>query len=489
MRQWLTVLGLTLPLCLDVFAVSIGVLGEMRLTRAQRIRITLLFLAFEIGMPAVGMAVGTSLTHFTGVTSNLLIDGAPANAVQIHAANLSHASDIVEYSFFGRYIDPILVPVVVGAIGIWILDEALNDDDDDDDDDEAGKLRAMVTATGLSIIGLGILTSVDDLVIGFTLAFHNLPLHEIFTAIVIQAFLAIIVGQFLGWKARTGSRRINVGRITTVSRLAAGGMLVGLAVIALLGPEIITHVIPHLYHYKYIPPLGPSAVASSTPLPESLDQGEAGHDDHYQGGEAADPPHWQDPDQSPPARDGQRRHQPEGQHAPDAHRHRVVVSGGKVRHRDVRQVPQLRQQDHPEAGRGYGPEPRGIGLQPRFVVVIVIGAQHHYGTDQEHHGDSDLHDLVREQAEEATEGNRQHRVHGKRRCRPGEHRARPVPGAQHEARQARIVRQFGYEYRPEHDPDNEQASHVTTSPPGWRRHAGARCARQYARREAVMPSL
>jgi manganese efflux pump family protein len=249
-------------LCLDVFAVSIGVLGEMRLTRAQRIRITVLFLAFEIGMPLVGMAVGTPLTHFTGVAHNLLIDRTPANAYQIHAANLSHASDVVEYSFFGRYIDPILVPLVVGAIGIWILDECLNEDDDDDDDDEAGKLRALVTATGLSIIGLGIATSIDDLVIGFTLAFHNLPLRDIFTAIVIQAFLAITVGQYLGWKASTGSLRLNVGRITAASKLAAGGLLVALAVIALLAPEIITHVIPHLYHYRYIPPLGPSAGAT-----------------------------------------------------------------------------------------------------------------------------------------------------------------------------------------------------------------------------------
>jgi manganese efflux pump family protein len=262
MRQWITVLGLTLPLCLDVFAVSIGVLGGMRLTLAQRIRITVLFLAFEIGMPLVGMAVGTPLTHFTGVASNLLIDGAPANAVQIHAANLSHAGDVLEYSFFGRYIDPIIVPLIVGAIGIWILDESLNDDDDDDDD-EAGKLRAMVTATGLSIIGLGIATSLDDLAIGFTLAFHNLPLHDIFTAIAIQAFLAIVVGQFLGWKASTGSLRLNVGRITAASKLTAGGLLVALAVIALLTPEIINHVIPHIYHYRYIPPLAPSAVATS----------------------------------------------------------------------------------------------------------------------------------------------------------------------------------------------------------------------------------
>jgi manganese efflux pump family protein len=263
MRNLLPLLAFTLPLCLDVFAVSFGVLGEMRLTLAQRIRVSVLFLAFEIGMPLVGMAIGTPLTHFTGVASNLLIDGTPANAYQIHAANLSHASDVVEYSFFGRYIDPIIVPLVVGAIGIWILDEALNDDDDDDDD-EAGKLRAMVTATGLSIIGLGIATSVDDLVIGFTLAFHNLPLHDIFTAIVIQAFLAITVGQFLGWKARTGSFRLNAERITAASQLAAGALLIATAAIVLLTPEITAHVIPHIFpHHRYIPPLPPSAVATS----------------------------------------------------------------------------------------------------------------------------------------------------------------------------------------------------------------------------------
>jgi putative Mn2+ efflux pump MntP len=262
MRTMVTVLGLTLPLCLDVFAVSLGVLGEMRLTRAQRIRITVLFMAFEIGAPVVGMALGTPLTHLTGVASNLLIDRAPANAYQIHAASVSHAADVVEYSFFGRYIDPILVPLVVGTIGIWILDESLNDDDDDDD--EADKVRAMVTAGGLSLIGLGIATSVDDLVIGFTLAFHNLPLHDIFAAIVVQAFLAITVGQFLGWKVRTGSLRLNVGRITAVSKRTAGGVLVAIAVIALLTPEITTHVIPHLYHFRYIPPLPHPAAATSS---------------------------------------------------------------------------------------------------------------------------------------------------------------------------------------------------------------------------------
>jgi uncharacterized membrane protein len=103
---------------------------------------------------------------------------------------------------------------------------------------------------------------VDDLVIGFTLAFHNLPLHDIFTAIVIQAFLAITAGQFLGWKARTGRRRLHAGRIAAASKLTAGCLLVALAAVALLTPEIITHVIPHIYHYRYIPPLGPSAGAT-----------------------------------------------------------------------------------------------------------------------------------------------------------------------------------------------------------------------------------
>jgi manganese efflux pump family protein len=259
----LTLLGFTLPLCLDVFAISFGVYGEMRLTLAQRIRITVLFMAFEIGMPLIGMAVATPLTHLTGFASNLRIDGAPANAYQIHVANLGHTADVFEQSFFGRYIDPILVPLVIGAIGIWMLDEALNDDDDDD---EAAKARAMVTAHGLSIIGLGIATSVDDLVIGFTLAFnaYYLPLHDIFTAIVIQAFLAITVGQFLGWKVRIGSLRLNVGRTTAAAKLTAGGVLIALAAVVLLVPEITTHVIPHVYHYRYIPPLGPSTVATST---------------------------------------------------------------------------------------------------------------------------------------------------------------------------------------------------------------------------------
>jgi putative Mn2+ efflux pump MntP len=54
----LKLLAFTLPLRLDTFAVAFAVLGEMRLTRAQRIRVWVLFIAFEAGMPLVGMALG-----------------------------------------------------------------------------------------------------------------------------------------------------------------------------------------------------------------------------------------------------------------------------------------------------------------------------------------------------------------------------------------------------------------------------------------------
>jgi len=259
----LKLLAFTLPLCLDTFAVSFGVLGEMNLTRAQRIRITVLFIVFEAGMPLAGIALGTPLTHFTGVASNLVIDGNAANAYQLHVANLNHAADVVEQTFAGRYITPFAVPVAVGGIGLWMLDESLNEDDDDDD--EAGKARAMVTARGLSIIGLGIGISLDELVMGFTLSFSTIPVRDVLTAIVIQAFLAIMAGRFLGWKARTGNLRLSAERITTASKLTAGGVLVALSAVLLLTPSISGHLIPHLFpHHRYIPPLPPSAVATST---------------------------------------------------------------------------------------------------------------------------------------------------------------------------------------------------------------------------------
>jgi manganese efflux pump family protein len=264
----LKLLAFTLPLCLDNFAVSFAVLGEMRLTRAQRIRVIVLFIAFEAGMPLAGMALGAPLSHLTGSPSHVVIDpyqvGSPAEAYQLRMVDQTHLANTVDLTFVGRYILPIVVPVVVGGLGLLMLDEVLNDDDDDDD--EAGKARKLVAARGLSVIGLGLGISLDELVVGFTIGFIRLPVFDVITAIVIQAFLAIMVGQLLGRKARNGSLRLSSERITNGTKLIAGGVLVALAAILLVGPPVATHLLPHLLpHHKVIPPPAPPAVSTSQP--------------------------------------------------------------------------------------------------------------------------------------------------------------------------------------------------------------------------------
>jgi putative Mn2+ efflux pump MntP len=265
----LKLLAFTLPLCLDTFAVAFAVLGEMRLTRAQRIRVWVLFVAFEAGMPLVGMALGAPLAHLAGRPSHLVVDpyqlGSPNEAYQHRQADQTHLADTVDVTFIGRYVAPIIVPVVIGALGLLMLDECLNEDDDDDDD-EVGKARALVAARGLSVIGLGIGISLDELVVGFTISFSRLPVRDVITAIVIQAFLAVMAGQLLGRKARTGSLRLDADRITHGSKLAAGGVLVALSAVLLVGPPAVTHVLPHfLPHHKVGHDVAPPAVSTSAP--------------------------------------------------------------------------------------------------------------------------------------------------------------------------------------------------------------------------------
>jgi manganese efflux pump family protein len=261
-------LAFTLPLCLDTFAVSFAVLGEMRLTRAQRLRVIMLFIAFEAGMPLIGMALGAPLAHLTGTPAHLVIDpyqiGSPAEANGLRQAAQTHLANTADLTFAGRYIVPIIVPVVVGTLGILMLDECLNEDDDDDD--EAEKARALVAARGLSVIGLGLGISIDELVIGFTISFTKLPVRDVITAIVIQAFVAIMAGQFLGRKARAGSLGVSSERITNGSKLLAGGVLVALSAVLLIGPPVATHLVPHfLPHHKVIPSPAPPAVSTSQP--------------------------------------------------------------------------------------------------------------------------------------------------------------------------------------------------------------------------------
>jgi putative Mn2+ efflux pump MntP len=175
-------LGFVLPLGFETFAVAFAVLGT-GLSTAQRLRVTVLFMAFEAGMPLVGLALGAPLARLIG------------NAA--------------------RYV----APLAIAAIGVYILREGTDDDDGGDDADgeaEVRKARALIDARGFAIIGLGIGISLDELAVGFSLGFTKLPITAVIVAIAIQSFIAIQAGAYLASRIAdrprgSGHRRLTWG--------------------------------------------------------------------------------------------------------------------------------------------------------------------------------------------------------------------------------------------------------------------------------------
>jgi manganese efflux pump family protein len=266
----LRLLAFTLPLCLDNFAIAFAVLGAIRLTRAQLLRVTVVFVAFEGIMPLIGLAAGTPLIHLIAGPPHINIDpyqlGSPTEFKELQLAYRSHLADVIDLTFVGRYIVPLVVPVIVGVIGILMLDEAFNDDDDD----EMEKARALVAARGRAIIGLGISISVDELIVGFTIGYSQyFTTLEAITAIVVQSFLALMAGLYLGRKVRDGKIRIGAERISNGTKVAAGGILVTLSAALLVGPPLAAHAYPHFVHSYFprrvAPAPAPSAVNTDAP--------------------------------------------------------------------------------------------------------------------------------------------------------------------------------------------------------------------------------
>jgi putative Mn2+ efflux pump MntP len=267
----LKLLAFTLPLCLDNFAIAFAVLGEIRLTRAQLLRVMVIFIAFEAIMPLIGLAAGTPLIHLIAPPAHIAIDpyqlGSPTEFKELQLAYRSHLADQIDLTFVGRYLVPLVVPLIVGIIGILMLDEAFNDDDDDD---EAEKAKALVAARGRAIIGLGLSISVDELIVGFTIGYSQyFTAAEAIIAIVVQSFVALMAGLYLGRKARERKLRISAERITNGTKLLAGGILVTLSAVLLVGPPLASHAIPHFIHsvfpHHVVPAPAPSAVTTNLP--------------------------------------------------------------------------------------------------------------------------------------------------------------------------------------------------------------------------------
>jgi putative Mn2+ efflux pump MntP len=155
LRQILTTAGLLLPLALDTFALA-AALGMAGLKGRDRLRVALVFTAFEAGMPIAGMLIGRGVGSFLGAWAGY------------------------------------------GGIAFLFLAGALLLRPGQKESDESRRLTLLAHARGLAIIDLGISISVDELTIGLSAGLLGLSIIVTVVWIGIQAFVATQVGLRLG---------------------------------------------------------------------------------------------------------------------------------------------------------------------------------------------------------------------------------------------------------------------------------------------------
>ncbi len=166
--MWLTLIGLIVPLGLDTFAVA-AALGMAGVSARDRTRVSLIFTAFEAGMPLVGFFAGNLAGRAVG-----------------------NAADYVAIA-------------ILIALGLFMLRPQA------DDGEEVG-VSLLARTRGLAAIGLGVSISIDELAIGFTIGLLHFPVLVIVILIGIQTFivtqLGIRLGQRIGERIREGAERL-----------------------------------------------------------------------------------------------------------------------------------------------------------------------------------------------------------------------------------------------------------------------------------------
>ena len=173
----LKLVGLIVPLGLDTFAVA-AALGIAGLKPQDRLRVSLLFTAFEVGMPLVGFFGGRLVGNVAGSAADYLA---------------------------------ILVLIALGVYMLWPKSE----------EQEEKRLGLLGRTRGLAAIGLGISISTDELAIGFTIGLLRFSILLILVLIGIQTFVATQLGIRLG--ARVGQRiREGAERLAGVALAALG---------------------------------------------------------------------------------------------------------------------------------------------------------------------------------------------------------------------------------------------------------------------------
>jgi putative Mn2+ efflux pump MntP len=151
----LRLLAFVLPLGVDSFAVA-AALGAAGLTSAaERLRVSAIFVAFEAGMPLIGVAAGGGLARLIG--------------------------SVADY----------VAAAAVAGLGIFMLVH--------DTGSAGGEKGTRLSSThGLAILALGISISLDEFAIGFSLGLVRLPVIPVIIAIGIVALIASQLGLALG---------------------------------------------------------------------------------------------------------------------------------------------------------------------------------------------------------------------------------------------------------------------------------------------------
>ncbi len=181
-----SVVPLVLSLGLDTFALS-TVLGVAPLPSRTRVRLALIFAAAEGLMPAVGLLVGQPV-------------GAVIGGGAVYLAG-----------------------VLLIVTGMWILRESLADDEST----EGTKIATAAVAGGLSMVGLALSVSLDELAMGFSFGILRVPVVPALVAIALQALIVSLGGQWMGQRigATLGER----------AELLAGMVLCLLGILFIIG--------------------------------------------------------------------------------------------------------------------------------------------------------------------------------------------------------------------------------------------------------------
>ena len=154
--------GLIVPLGLDTFAVA-AALGIAGLRAADRVRVSALFTAFEMGMPLIGFVGGR------------LVGGI--------------AGSLADYA-------AIAILIALGLYMLWPRPEEA----------AAARVGLLARTRGLAALGLGVSISLDELAIGFTIGLLRLPIALVIVLIGLQTVLVTQVGLRLGARLGEGIR-------------------------------------------------------------------------------------------------------------------------------------------------------------------------------------------------------------------------------------------------------------------------------------------